>query len=166
TLQVGPLGVEDVGQVRVKGIALEELVFGNFAGLTGLFVEIRNTLQRGNYVGAKHVAFADGLWCKEAAAQYFGHVFFDDRLHALLALAAEDGVQFARQLLAQRITLAWISSQQRRHDGATIHFSHSLGEILEEIDQPSAPRRVKSDFLARVHQYFIDEDQRRQVLLA
>ena len=151
TFQVRPFGVEDIGQVRVKGIALEEMVLGDFTGLAGLFVEISNTLQRGDNVGAKHVTSADGLWRKEAAAQHFSHIFLDDRLHALLALAAEDCVQLIRQLFTQCIALAWIGGQQRCHDGAAIHFGHRLGEILEEIDEPSAPRGVKSDFLASIH---------------
>ena len=61
TFQVRPFGVEDIGQVRVKGIALEEMVFGGFTGLASLFVEISNTLQRRDDVGAKCITIADGL---------------------------------------------------------------------------------------------------------
>src|SRR5437867_9626161 len=61
TFQVGPLGVEDIDQVRVKGIALEEMVLSGFTGLAGLFVEISNTLQRRDDVGAKCITIADGL---------------------------------------------------------------------------------------------------------
>src|SRR5262249_22459729 len=58
TFQVGPFDVEDIGQVRVEGIALEEVVFGSFTSLASLFVEISNTLQRRDDVGAKCITIA------------------------------------------------------------------------------------------------------------
>src|SRR5262249_28753043 len=100
TFQVRPLSVEDISQVRVKGITLEEMALSGFTGLAGLVVEIGNTLQRRDDVGAKCITIADGLWRKEAAAQHFGYIVLDDRLHAFLTLATEDGIQVTRQLLA------------------------------------------------------------------
>ena len=49
----------------------------------------------------------------------------EHRLHPLLALAPEDGVQFLGDLLAQRVALGRIGRQQRGHDKNWI-FRHPI----------------------------------------
>ena len=85
-------------------------------------------------------------------------------MHALFTFTTKDIIQVSRQLLAQRVAFQRVGRQQRGYDRAGVNLRSSLGEILEEIDQPIMPDRVKPNFLAHVHEDFIDEDECRQAL--
>jgi hypothetical protein len=102
-------------------------------------------------MAAEAFAIADRIRDKKAPPQHLRDVLFQHRLHALFALAAEDRIEVARKFLAQGVALARVGGEQRRNHGAPIHFGPRLGQILEEVQQPTLPRRVFPYFFARVH---------------
>src|SRR5258708_30638340 len=115
-------------------------------------------------MGAKCIAITDRLRRKEATAQHFRDIFFEDGLHALFTLAPEDGIKFLCQFFAQQIALERVGGKQGCDDGTRVDFGGRLREILEKIVEPSAPDRIETYFLSYVHQDFIDQDERGQVL--
>src|SRR5581483_4184902 len=88
------------------------------------------------------------------------HILFEHRLYTLLAFAAEDGVEFLRQFPAERVAFKRVGGQQRGYNSAGVDLGGGLGEILEEIEQATAPGWIKSHLLTHIHEDFVDEHKR------
>lgn len=157
-LQIGPLAVEDLGQVGVKGVAPEKPLFGRRPLPARLFVHVQDSLE-GRQSVRPEGRRVDGFRGEEAAPQDLGHVLLEDGLDRLLALTAEDGVQLLGDLLAQGVALAGIGGQERGDDGAAVHLGGRVGQVLKEVGQAPPPGRVQGHLLPGVHQHLVDEDQ-------
>ena len=150
----------------MKGIALEITLFRSLSVLSRLLVEIGDPLECGHNVRPECLPVLDRFGREEAPPQDFSDILLNHGLHSLLALAAEDGVELVCERLAELVALGWISRQQRRHDRAGIDLRRRLRQVLEEVDQPAAPRGVESDLSPRVHENLVDENEGRETLLA
>lgn len=150
----------------MKREALQEALFRLSALLGRLVVYSGDALERSYDVLAERLSILERLRRKEPAAQDFGHVLLDHRLHGLFTLALEDVVKLGLNFPAQRVALARVGRQKRRDKAAPVHLGHRLGEVLEEVRQPASPFPVLGYLLAGVHQHLVDQDERAQPFLA
>src|SRR6266566_1339774 len=148
----------------MERIALEEAAFCSFHILFRLLVNLGDTLDDGRNMLAKGIAISNAFRLEESAAQHFRHILFEHRLYRLFFFASQDSRQFLGQLLPKRVTLHWVSSQQRGNNRAGANLGGGLGKILEEVGQLAAPPRIKSYLFAGIHQDFINQNERGQVL--
>src|SRR5260370_16326045 len=94
----GPFGIEDIGEIRMKRVALQEALFLSLALFSGSIIESRNSDQSSLNVWTKCLLIFDGFRCKEASTQHFSSIFFPNGLDQFLALAAENVLQFSHDL--------------------------------------------------------------------
>src|SRR6516165_8619803 len=85
------------------------------------------------------------LGLEELPAQNLGDVLLNNGLDAFLAFATKDRVEFLRNLLSDLIAFRRISGKQRCHNCTAVDFGRSLGQVLEEVLETSAPRRIQRD---------------------
>ena len=161
-VQLRPLGVEDVGQVRVEGIAVEEALLRVHPILAHGLVDPGDAGHGRGDVRTEGVGIGDRFGGEEAPAQHLGHVLLLHRLDALFPLPVEDVEDLCGQRLAERVALRGVGREQRGDEGAAVDLGHRLAEILEEVDQPAAPRLRHRRLLAGVHQHLVDQDQGRK----
>ena len=161
-VQLRPLGVEDVGQIRVEGIAVEEALLRVHAVLAHGLVDPGDAGHRRGDVRTEGTAIGDRFGGEEAPAEHFGHVLLLHRLDAFLPLPVEDVEDLLGQRLAERVALRGVGREQGGDQGAAIDLDHRLAERLEEADQPAAPVPRHRRLLAGVHQHLVDQDQGRE----
>ena len=162
SVDLRPPGVEDLGELRVKRVAVVIALLGGSLFLGGLFVEHRDAAHRRRNVRPEHGRIPYRLRREKATPQHLRHVLLADRTGIFLHLAAEHLGHVAQQLVAEGVMLPRIGGEQRRDHRAAVHLDHRLGEVLEKADQPAAPTRVGLDQSAEIHQDFIEQHQRRE----
>src|SRR5208337_425212 len=111
------------------------------------------------------LAVPDRIGHEEPAPQDLANVFLDDRLDALLAFAPEDRENLLGDLFPEGIVLARLAGEQGGDDRTAIELGDRLGQILEEVLEPSPPTWVKRDLVISECHDLVDEDQDRQVLI-
>ena len=164
-VELRPPYVEEVGQVGVEGIPAGEALLGRPAVLANRVVHRGEVAHRGRHVRQERIGVGDRHGSEETPAQHLGHVLLLDRLDAFLLLSIEDLADLRADRLAGIVALVQVRGQQRRHERTAVDLRHRLTEILEEVDQPAAPRLVHGDLAAREHQHLVDQHQRRQPLV-
>src|SRR6266568_3530839 len=112
-------------------------------------------------MSTKDISISNRRGCKGASSQDLRDIFFEYRLHPFLTFAPEDSIEFLCQFFAQCIDLEGVCGEQRCNDGAGMNFSGSLRKVLEEVNQSTAPDRIKPYFFTHIHQHFVYQHQGR-----
>src|SRR6266700_524736 len=104
-LQLCPLCIQDLGQIRVEGVTVQETVFCSLHILVRLLVQSGDTLHNWCNMFAERITIFDAFRLEEAAAQHLCHILFQYGLHRLFCFTTEDSRQITRQLFAQWVAL-------------------------------------------------------------
>ena len=137
-VELGPAGVEDVGEVWVKGVAAQIAILCASPLFLGLFVERGDAAYYRSDVWAESAWVANRLRFEKAPSQHLCHILLAYRTGVFFHLAAKDFGYISQQFVAKGVMLPWIGGEQRGHHGAAVHFYDCLREVLEKVDQASA----------------------------
>ena len=139
-VQLRPLGIEDVGQVRVEGIAVEEALFRVHPILAHSLVDPGDVGHRRGDVRAEGVGVGDRSGGEEApgAALRPRPASAPARTPSSLC-RLKMSKNLRGQLLAEHVALRGVGREQRGDESAAVDLRHRLAERLEEADQPAAP---------------------------
>src|SRR5208337_2166335 len=105
------------------------------------------------------LAVPDRIGHEEPAPQDLADVLLDDRLDPFLAFAPEDRENLLGNLFPEGVVLARLAGEQGGDDRTAIELGDSLGQILEEVLEPSPPVRVERDLVISVRHDLVDENQ-------
>ena len=154
-VELGPAGVEDIGEVWVEGVADQIALLRAPPLFLGLLVERSDAPHYRSDVWAESAWIANRLRFEKAPPQHLCHILLAHRTGVFFHLAAKDFGHFSQQFVT--VLLPWVGGEQRGHHGAAVHFYDCLREVLEKADQAPARIRGGFDLSADIHQHLIDQ---------